>query len=99
MNFALGGGDTIAAKAMVSAMNAAQIGQRYEDEELVAEGDVVTARFRYILTLPDDSTAEARALACYRLVDGRIAVNDVMFDPDLMQVLGPFLGPPPDTRS
>jgi hypothetical protein len=52
VNFALGGGDAVAAKAMVSAMDAAQIGQRYEDEELVAEGDVVTARFKYILTLP-----------------------------------------------
>jgi hypothetical protein len=59
----------------------------------------VTARFRYILTLPDDSTAEARALAYYRLVDGRIAINDVMFDPDVMQVLGPLLGPPPDAKS
>lgn len=26
--------------------------------------------------------------------DGRIVVNDVMFDPDLMPVLGPLMAPP-----
>ena len=31
--------------------------------------------------------------AYYRLADGRIVVNDVMFDPDLIQVLGPLLAP------
>ena len=59
-------------------------------------GVSVTTRFRYILTLPDDTTASARALAYYRLVDSRIAVSDVSFDPDLTQVLGPFLGPSPE---
>jgi hypothetical protein len=33
----------------------------------------------------------------YRLADGRIVVNDVMHDPDLMQVLGPLLAPPSET--
>jgi len=31
VNFALGGGDAVAGKAMVSAVNAARIRQRYED--------------------------------------------------------------------
>jgi ketosteroid isomerase-like protein len=84
VNVAMRGSDAATVKAMVTATNAALKGQRFEDEELVAEGDVVTARFRYILTLPDNTTAEARALAYYRLSDGRIVVNDVMFDPDLM---------------
>ncbi len=74
-------------------------GQRFEDEELVAEGDVVFARFNYILTLPDGSTTTARTLAYYRLADGKIVLNDVMFDPDLMLVLGPLLAPPPETQS
>jgi hypothetical protein len=30
----------------------------------------------------------------YRLADGRIVVNDVMHDPDLMKVLGPLLARP-----
>jgi predicted SnoaL-like aldol condensation-catalyzing enzyme len=96
VNLAIPGGDAAAAKAMVSAMNAAKVGQRHEDLELVAEGDVVTGHFKHVLTLPDESTVEVRALAYYRLVDGRIAVNDVMFDPDLMQVLGPILGAAPE---
>ena len=65
----------------------------------MAEGDAVVARFKYILTLPDGSTATSRALAYYRLDDGKIAVNDVMFDPDLMQVIGPLLAPPPGAHS
>jgi hypothetical protein len=82
---------------MVTAVNAVLKGQRFEDEELVAEGDVVTARFNYILTLPDGSTTAARTLAYYRLANGRIVVNDVISDPDLMQVLGPLLAPPSET--
>jgi predicted SnoaL-like aldol condensation-catalyzing enzyme len=94
VNVALGGADASAVKSMVTAMNAVLKGQRFEDEELVAEGDVVTARFNHILTLPDGSTVEARTLAYYRLVDGRIVVNDVMSVPNLMEVLGPLMAPP-----
>ena len=89
-----GGADASAVKSMVTALNAVLKGQRFEDEELVAEGDVVTARFNHILTLPDGSTVEARTLAYYRLVDGQIVVNDVMSVPDLMEVLGPLMAPP-----
>jgi len=32
-------------------------------------------------------------MAYYRLADGKIVVNSVMFVPDLMQVLGPFMAP------
>jgi hypothetical protein len=62
--------------------------QRFDDEELVGKENVVFARFHYVLTLPDGSTTTARALACYRLSGGKIVVSDVMFDPDLMKVLG-----------
>ena len=54
------------------------------------------ARFNYVVTLPEASTTTARTLAYYRLADGRIIVNDVMFDPDLMQVLGPHMATPGD---
>jgi predicted SnoaL-like aldol condensation-catalyzing enzyme len=99
VNVAVGGTDLDGVKAMVTATSAALKEQRFEDEELVAEGDAVFARFNYIVTLPDGSTRTARALAYYRLADGRIEVNDVMFDPDLMQVLGPLLTPPPGAQS
>jgi hypothetical protein len=38
------------------------------------------ARFKYVATLPDGSTTSARALSYYRFVDGKIVLNDVMFD-------------------
>jgi ketosteroid isomerase-like protein len=79
---------------MVAATDAVLKGQRFEDEELVAEGDAVCARFNYVLTLPDGSTTSARTIAYYRIVNGKIAVNDVMSDPDMMQLLGPLLAPP-----
>jgi ketosteroid isomerase-like protein len=96
MNLAMGGADLASVKAMAAATHAALKGQRFEDEELVAEGDAVFARFNYVLTLPDGSTSEARTLSYYRIADGKIVLNDVMFDPDLMQVLGPLLAPPSD---
>jgi hypothetical protein len=80
---------------MVTATTAMVKEQRVDEEELVAEVDAVFARFNYTITLPDGSTTTARALAYYRLADGRIAVNDVMFDPDPMKVLGPLMAPPP----
>jgi predicted SnoaL-like aldol condensation-catalyzing enzyme len=99
LNLAMGGSDLAGVKAMAAATNAALEGERFEDEELVAEGDAVFARFNYILTLPDGSTTTARTLAYYRLADGKIVLNDVMFDPDLMQVLGQLLAPPPEAQS
>jgi len=45
------------------------------------------------IPLPDGTTTTSRAMAYYRLADGKIVVNDVMFVPDLMQLLGPFLAP------
>jgi hypothetical protein len=32
-------------------------------------------------------------MAYYRIVDGKIAVNEIMSDPAMMQVLGPLLAP------
>jgi hypothetical protein len=54
----------------------------------------VFARFNHVITLADGSTSTSRALAYYRLHAGKIVINDVMFDPDLMKVLGPLMAPP-----
>jgi hypothetical protein len=99
VNVAMGDADLAGLKAMVAATHAALREQRFDDEELVADGDAVFARFNYTATLPDGSTTTVRAMAYYRLADGRIVVNDVMFDPDLMSLLGPLMTPPPDTQS
>jgi predicted SnoaL-like aldol condensation-catalyzing enzyme len=91
VNLAMGGADREGAKAVVAGTHGAMKGQRFEGEELVAEGDAVFARFTYLVTVPDGSTTSFRTMAYYRIVDGKIAVNDVMSDPNMMGVLGPLL--------
>ena len=56
------------------------------------------ARFNRSITFHDGSTTTHRALAYYRLADGKIVVNDVMFVPDVMLALGPLMAPPPCTQ-
>ncbi|HEX2783908.1 MAG TPA: nuclear transport factor 2 family protein [Ilumatobacteraceae bacterium] len=99
VNVAMGGADIAGLKAMVAAMRVVVKEQRLEDEELMAEGDAVFARFSYVLNLFDGTTTTVRAMAYYRLANGRIVVNDVMFDPDLMQGLGPLMAPPSGATS
>jgi hypothetical protein len=84
---------------MAAATSAALREQRFEDKELVADGDAGFARFNYVVTLPDGSSTSARALAYCRRADGRIVLSDVMFDPDLMPALGRLTAPSPDERS
>jgi ketosteroid isomerase-like protein len=93
VNVAMGDADLDTFKAMGPAMLALLTDVRIDDLELAAEGDAVFARFNYSCTLPDGSTTTSRAMAYYRLADGKIVVNSVMFVPDLMQVLGPFMAP------
>src|SRR5271166_6125765 len=69
VNLAMGGADRAGIKAILSTMSAVIKEQRIDDEELVAEGDAVLARFNYVLTLPDGSTTTSRTLAYYRLDD------------------------------
>ena len=75
VNLALGGADLAGIKAMFNATNALLKEQRVDDEELVAEGDAVFARFNYTITLPDGSATTSRAPAYYRLADGRIVLK------------------------
>jgi hypothetical protein len=80
---------------MTAALYAAVGEARTGSLELVAEGDAVFAPFDYSITPPDGSERTSRGLAYYHLTDGRIDVNDVMMMPDLHEVLGPLMGPPP----
>lgn len=72
---------------------------RKDDLEPVAEGDAVFAGSNYVITLYDGSTTTYRALAYYRLADGEIVVTDVMTVPDMFQVLGALMAPPPRAQS
>ena len=93
VNLALGTADLAGFKAMGTAMISMMNEARIDDLELVAEGDEVFARFNYGVTHHDGSTTTHRALAYYRLADGKIVVNDVMFVPDLMQVMSGLMAP------
>jgi hypothetical protein len=65
---------------------------------LVAEGDAVFARLDYGVTLPDGSERTSRCRSYHHLSEGRIDVNDVMMVPDLHEVLGSIIGPPPTNQ-
>jgi hypothetical protein len=95
VNLAFQGVDIAGLKAMTTASHAAVGEARTGSLEMVAEGDAVFARFDYAITLPDGTDRTSRGLANYHLTDGRIDVNDVMMMPDLHEVLGPLMGPPP----
>jgi hypothetical protein len=95
VNLAMEGVDIAGLKAMTAGLKAVVGEVRIGELELVAEGDAVFARFGYGLTLPDGSERTARVLAYYQLTDGRIAVNDVMMVPELHDILGSLMAPPP----
>ena len=93
VTIAMGGADIAGVKSMLAVTASVIEEVRIDDVELVAEGDAVFARFNYGMTLPDGSTTTSRALAYYHLADGKIEVNDVMFDPDIMGIVGPLMEP------
>jgi hypothetical protein len=62
--------------------------------ELVAEGDVVVARFNHRATLLDGSVVKARGYGHCRLADGKIVALHVMTNPDMTTVLATLLAPP-----
>ena len=95
VNLAFEGGDIAGLKAMSTAVYAAVGEGRIGSLELVAEGDAVVARFDYGITLRDGSERTSRVLTYFHLTGERIDVDDVMMVPDLHDVLGPLLAPPP----
>jgi predicted SnoaL-like aldol condensation-catalyzing enzyme len=94
VNVAAGNADRAGVKETITATAGLMKDQRFEDVELVGEGDAVFARFNYSFTLPDGSRTTCRTMAYYRLADGKIVVNDVMSVPDMFHVLGPYMAPP-----
>lgn len=85
VNAGMGGMDRGSFKAWLNGASAGP-GGRMEIQELVAEADVVVARFTYAIELPDGAEVTARGLAYYRLADGRIVEDDAITTPDLRQV-------------
>ena len=76
------GADNIAAlKAAIADYHASVSDARIEVLAMAAEGDAVFARLRIIATGPDGTTTTSRGLGYYRVVDGKIVMNDVLSVP------------------
>ncbi len=92
VNHGMGGMNRAAFKAWLNA-NSAGPGGRMDILDLVAEGDAVVARFTYAITLPNGEAISARGLTYYRVVGGRIAEDDPITSPDLMQAFAAQMPP------
>ncbi len=92
VNPAMGGADLAGFKAILGTMAAAVAGMRFTIEDLVADGDVVVARFTSEVTRPSGEKVTAQGLTFYRLANGKIVEDDPFTRPDLAQLLG--MAPP-----
>jgi ketosteroid isomerase-like protein len=92
VNRGMGDMDRAGFKAWLSVASAGP-GGGMEIEDLVAEGDVVVARFSYAITLPSGEEVTARGLSFYRLADGRIVEDDAITTPDLRQLFAAQMPP------
>ncbi len=88
VNTAMGGADLAGFKGILVAMGAAVSGMRFTIDDLVADGDVVVARFTSEITRPSGEKVTAHGLTLYRLAAGRIVEDDPFTRPDLGQLLG-----------
>jgi predicted ester cyclase len=89
VNTSMGNVDRTAFKAMLGALKSA--GMTFDIKELVAEGDAVVARFTVGVTQSGQKTT-ALGLTYYRVVNGKITIDEPLSSPDLGQLLAPFLG-------
>ncbi len=88
VNTTMGNADRTAFKGMVGALRSA--GMNFTIRELVAEGDAVVARFTVQVSQAGEQKS-AMGLTYYKLVNGKIAVDEPISSPDLGQLLAPFL--------
>jgi ketosteroid isomerase-like protein len=72
------GSDVEALKAAIAEQHASATDFRCEVVDMAAEGDAVFARLRFSATLNDGRRLRSRGLGYYRIVDGKIAMNDVL---------------------
>lgn len=80
--------------AMLPAMRSVIPEMSFDILDLIAEGDVVVARFTSTMTLVTGKRFETRGMTFYRLADGRIVENDAIESPDLTQELAALMTPP-----
>jgi predicted ester cyclase len=97
VNPGMGGVDRPGFKGMLAGLVAALPQRRFEIEDLVADGDAVVARFKFNMTTAAGETLSARGLTYYRLRNGQIIEDDPITNPDLKQLLAPFMPAPAHT--
>jgi predicted ester cyclase len=81
---------------MLFGMSNAFSDMQIDIDDLIAEGDVVVARWKMDLTHsgslmgepPTGKRISSRGLTYYRLVNGQIVEDDPLSTPDLLQSLG-----------
>ena len=88
VNTSMGNVDRTGFKGMLGALKSA--GLTFDVKDLVAEGDSVVARFTVTVTRSDPKTT-AMGLVYYRVVNGKITIDEPLSSPDLGQLLAPFL--------
>jgi predicted ester cyclase len=86
--------DAEAFKGMLAGLAAALPDRRFDVQELVAEGEVVVARFTAEMRDTSGNTIPFRGLTYYRLADGRIVEDDPITSPDLGEALAPLMSAP-----
>ena len=74
-------GDVEALKAAIAEYHASVDDIRFEVLAMAAEGDAVFARLRIVATRADGATLTSRGLGYYRVIDGRIVMNDILSVP------------------
>jgi predicted ester cyclase len=90
------GADLSTLKAMLIGLSNALSDVQFEIADLVAQGDSVVAQWKMEATHtgslmgepPTGKRVSSRCLTFYRLIDGKIAQDDPVSAPDLLQSLG-----------
>jgi predicted ester cyclase len=92
VNKGLGGAGLAGFKAALPALAGLLPSRKMEIEEFVAEGDAVVIRFTFEWTQAGGEKLSGRGLCYYGLTDGKIAEDDPITTPDLLQWAGALLG-------
>ncbi len=93
-NKAMGDADLATFKAMLPAMDTVIPSREMAIVGLVAEGDVVVARFTFAYTLATGEQVAGRGLTYYSLSNGKIVEDDPLTSPDLIPMLASQMGAP-----
>jgi ketosteroid isomerase-like protein len=83
----MGGADRTTFKGILTQLGGAAA-MRFDDLQLMAEGDAVVARFSLEVTRDSGEKLAAQGFTFYRLADGRITPDDPFTRPDLEKLLG-----------